>query len=113
LIGTTSFLFDSAAAGPSLIQNVVLGVGILVLVYFFMLRPQSQERKKVEEMLSTLQKGDRVVTRGGVLGRVVSVADAAVVLEVADKVHVTFEKAAIMSRERPGSEAPSSDKSGK
>ena len=55
---------------------------IFVMFYFFLLRPQRKRQKEQQEMLSTLKRGDRVVTIGGIYGEVESVADKHVVIKV-------------------------------
>jgi preprotein translocase subunit YajC len=70
----------------------------LVLVFYFMvLRPQQKRAKELAAMLAALQKGDEVVTVGGVLGRVVKVGDAYASVEVAEGVELNVQKAAIQT----------------
>jgi len=70
---------DSASGGLSLL---LLQVGAIALVFYFLiLRPQSQARKKHEELLKELKKGDEVTTVGGLIGKVKDVKDTRVTLE--------------------------------
>ncbi len=68
---------------------------MIAVFYFVLIRPQNKERKQHEGMVAALQKGDRVVTKSGVHGRIDSVGEATVELEIADKVRVTIDKMSV------------------
>ena len=69
---------------------LVLIVLMIVMMYFMMIRPQSQQRKRLAQMLETLRSGDKVVTTSGIIGVVVSVKDKTISLRSADaKMEVT------------------------
>lgn len=89
---------QEAAAGPagSGFEWLFL-VGFLVIFYLMIWRPQAKRAKEHKNLLAGLQKGDEVVTGGGMTGKVVKVADDFVVLEVADNVELKFQKAAIVA----------------
>jgi preprotein translocase subunit YajC len=74
-------------------------LAIVGVMYFLLLRPQSQERAAHEAMLAALQRDDRVVTVGGVHGKVCDVGPATVTLEIGEKLRVTFEKTAIARKQ--------------
>lgn len=82
----------------SMIYNVLLWVGIIGIFYFFMIRPQQKKQKDQKSFVNNLKKGDNVVTIGGLHGRIASVDDATVTLDVDRGVKMTFEKTSI-SRE--------------
>lgn len=67
----------------------------LVIFYLMIWRPQAKRAKEQKNLLSNLQKGDEVVTNGGIAGKIVKVADDFVVLEVSDTVELKFQKGAI------------------
>ena len=71
---------------------------IMGIFYFLLIRPQQQEKTKHEAMLQSLVKGNKVVTTAGIHGRILSVEDATVVVEIADKTRITLDKAAIARR---------------
>lgn len=79
---------------------------MLVVYWVFLIRPQSKKRKELAQKLSNLKKGDRVVTIGGVHGKIVSVKDKVVVLRVDDRAEITFDKNAISTVEAQGKEEP-------
>lgn len=73
-----------------------LMMGALMLVfYFFMIRPQQKKAKDARKFRESLQKGVKVVTIGGLHGKVVDVNDTTVLLEVDNGVKLRFEKSAI------------------
>ncbi len=76
-------------------------VHLLDVLYFFIMRPQIQQRKAHEEMLKNLKKGDAVITTGGIFGRIVSITDNVVMLEIADKMKIRVSRAYIAGLENP------------
>lgn len=71
-------------------------MGALMLVfYFFMIRPQQKKAKDARKFRESLQKGTKVVTIGGIHGKVVEVSDTTVLLDVDNNVKLRFEKSAI------------------
>jgi preprotein translocase subunit YajC len=68
---------------------------IFVIFYFLLIRPQQKKQKTHQKMLEAIQKGDRVLTSGGVYGTVVGVKENVVVLKIAENVKVEFAKSAI------------------
>jgi preprotein translocase subunit YajC len=70
-------------------------VGFLVIFYLMIWRPQAKRAKEQKTLLGSLQKGDEVVTTGGIAGKITKVSDDFVVLEVSDTVEMKFQKGAI------------------
>ena len=76
--------FADAAAqpkGPSLIETLALPGMLLVVMYFLMIRPQQKRVREHSALISGLKVGDEVVTNGGIVGRIKSVADGFVTIE--------------------------------
>ncbi|MBK8248176.1 MAG: preprotein translocase subunit YajC [Gemmatimonadetes bacterium] len=69
-------LLQAGVAGPSPVGQLVMFMAIPAIVYFLMIRPQQKERKKHEERLKTLKRGDQVVTAGGVVGEIVHMKES-------------------------------------
>lgn len=89
---------EGAAPAPGGSLMDFLPLIALVAVFFFMvIRPQMKRAKEMKIMLEALQKGDEVVTTGGVMGRVVKVGESYVSLEVAEGVNLNIQKAAIQN----------------
>ncbi|SIQ21643.1 protein translocase subunit yajC [Aquipseudomonas alcaligenes] len=86
----------AAAAGPagSGFEWVFL-IGFLVIFYLMIWRPQAKRAKEHKNLLGSLQKGDEVVTSGGIIGKVTKVTDDFVVVEISDNVELKFQKQAI------------------
>lgn len=70
---------------------------LFVLLYFLMIRPQAKKQKEHKTMLQGLQKGDEVVSAGGVLGTVISVGDQFVTLDISSGVEIVVQKAAVQT----------------
>lgn len=68
---------------------------ILIVFYFFFIRPQTKRNKEQKKFREALKKGDKVVTIGGIHGKILEVRETSVVLEVGNQVKMTVEKSAI------------------
>ena len=77
--------------GGELFQILFL-VGLFVLFYFIAIRPQRKRQKEHAELVSSLNKGDEVVTTSGILGKVKALDDNYMVLSVADNVDMKFQR---------------------
>lgn len=84
-------------AGRPDIMSIVMLLGIMVVFYFFMIRPQQTKAKEQQAFINALKEGDKVITAGGVHGKIISVRDKTVVVEIdsAKGVRVVFEKTSI------------------
>ncbi len=86
---------DAQGGGSSLISTLIMFGAIFFIFYFMIIRPQQKRAKERDKMLSEMQKGDKVVTSGGLHGTISSIEDNYVILQVADNVKLKFEKSAI------------------
>ena len=86
----------AAPAGNDLMQFLPL-VALVVVFYFLILRPQQKRAKEHKAMLTALQRGDEVVTSGGVIGSVTKVYEQYASVELAENVDVIVQKSAILS----------------
>ncbi|MDY6826392.1 MAG: preprotein translocase subunit YajC [Bacillota bacterium] len=68
---------------------------LFVLFYFLLIRPQQKQQKKRQEMLKSLNKGDRIVTIGGIHGVIKEIDDMTISLRVADNLNLKFARAAV------------------
>ena len=71
---------------------------MILIFYFMIIRPQKKQQKKMAEMLASLQVGDKIVTVGGIVGKITKIKDDEVIIETgagAEKSHIKFQKAAI------------------
>ncbi len=84
------------AAAPSALMQLAPFVLIFVIFYFLLIRPQMTARKKHQEMVSNVRRGDVVVTAGGIIGKVTKVLDGdEVMVELAEKVAVKVLKSTL------------------
>ena len=90
----TSILLQAAGGGMAVQQLLMLGL-IILIMYFFMLRPQMKKMKVEKQFKESINKGDKVVTIGGVHGRIVEVAETTFLLEIDNNVKVRIEKSAV------------------
>ena len=90
--------YAQAAGGASQTDTLLTFlpmIAIFVVFYFLLIRPQQKKAKEAKAMLDALQKGDEVVTAGGILGRISKIGDQYVTVEVADKTELTVQRGAI------------------
>ena len=86
-----------AAATADPLASLILPIGLVVLFYFFLIRPQSKRAKQHKEMVSALQKGEEVVTTGGLLGKITAVSENFVSLEISRDVTIHVQKNSIQA----------------
>ncbi len=77
---------------------------VFAIIYFLILRPQQQEQKKHQELLAALKKGDRVITSNGMHGVIHEVRGEELVIEIADRIRVTFERSAVQRKAEQAAE---------
>ncbi|MCK9449111.1 MAG: preprotein translocase subunit YajC [Bacteroidales bacterium] len=70
---------------------------IMVVFYFFFIRPQMRKAKNQRNFREALKKGDRVVTIGGIHGKINDIKETTVILELDSNIRITVEKSAILS----------------
>ena len=94
IIMINTILLDASTSNPAIQQLLMIGM-IVVVFYFFMIRPQMKKAKAEKSFKESLNKGDKVVTIGGVHGKIVEVNDTTFILEIDQNVKVKVEKSAI------------------
>jgi len=87
----------AAAQAPDPLASLILPIGLVVLFYFFLIRPQSKRQKEQKKMIAELQKGEEVITSGGILGKITSINDNFITLEIAKDVSIKMQKAAVQT----------------
>jgi preprotein translocase subunit YajC len=92
----------SEPAQPSLLQPLLLFAAFGLFFYALIIRPQQRRDKEHKAMLSRLNKGDQVVTSGGLHGRVIGLTDDVLTLEVAQGVKVKIDRSAVGRRASAG-----------
>lgn len=76
-------------------QQLFVIIPIFALMYFLIIRPQNQKAKEHQAMLSALNKGDRILMNGGLIGTISTISDSEIELEVAPKMYVTVSRAMV------------------
>jgi len=94
------FIANAHAAGAggatgSGMSSLIMMALFAVVFYFLLICPQSKRQKEHKNMLEAIQKGDEVVTNGGILGKVTKITDSFIVLTVASGVEMKFQKHAV------------------
>lgn len=89
------YILMAPAEGESGIMSFLPLILIIVVFYFFMIRPQLKKQKEQKRFRESLGKGDKVVTIGGIHGKILEVKDNTVILSVAESLKLTVEKSAI------------------
>ncbi len=82
-------------AGGGMISTVIMFALIIFIFYFMIIRPQGKRQKERQKMLEAMKKGDRIVTNGGLHGKIVGMEDKTLLVEIADNVKVKVEKSAV------------------
>ncbi len=86
------------AAGLSLTDYLPYIASIVAVFYFLLFRPQQKQLKEQQSLLSTLKKGDEVLTQSGLIGKIFAVADKVITLEIASGVKVRVLKSSVQGR---------------
>ena len=95
MIISNAYAQAAPAGGDAGFMGLLPIVLMFVLLYFLMIRPQMKRAKEQKAMIEALQKGDEVVTAGGVVGRISEMADAYITLEIAPGTEITVQRAAV------------------
>lgn len=96
------FISDALAEGTAAAQGdpllgLLFPIGLVVILYFLMIRPQVKRQKEHKKMVEALAKGDEVASAGGIVGRITDLGENFAKLEVADGIEVKIRRHAIES----------------
>jgi preprotein translocase subunit YajC len=94
VIISSAFAQTAPSGDPGYIGLLPI-VLMFVLLYFLMIRPQMKRAKEAKQMVEALQKGDEVVTAGGVVGRITKLGEAYISLEIAPNTEISVQKSAV------------------
>ncbi len=96
MFNTFLTMAPQAAEGGNPLMSLLPFLLIIVVFYFFMIRPQMKRQKELRKYREALKKGDKVITTGGIYGRVAEIKDDHVMMEIADNVKIKIDKSAII-----------------
>lgn len=91
------FLQAAEGAGSSSWMTMLMFGGIIVVFYFFMIRPQQKKQKALQQAREAMKVGDKVVTAGGIHGRIKEVNDTSFLIEIADNVKIKIDKGSVFA----------------
>ena len=89
---------DATAAAPQAgagLEGLIFPIGLVIILYFFMIRPQVKRQKEHKALIASLNKGDEVQSVGGLMGKITEIGDNFVKIEVAENVELTLRRASI------------------
>jgi preprotein translocase subunit YajC len=86
---------DGEGGGGSGMSMLLMFGAIILVFYFFMIRPQQKKQKQVQNFRAALKRGDKIVTIGGIHGKITDVQETTFTIEVGDGIKLTIEKAAV------------------
>ena len=89
-----SILLQDAGAGAGMMQILMIVV-LIAIFYFLMIRPQSKKQKEIKKFRDGLQNGDKVITAGGIHGKIKEINDTYIVLEIAENVKIRIDKGSV------------------
>ncbi|KOR33097.1 preprotein translocase subunit YidC [Achromatium sp. WMS3] len=92
---SNAFAEATAASGANDPLALLLPIGLVVVLYIFMIHPQIKRQKQHKAMVDSLVKGDEIVTNGGLVGRIADLGDNFAVLEIATNVQVKIRRLAV------------------
>jgi preprotein translocase subunit YajC len=81
--------------GGSMVSTIIMFGAIFLIFYFMIIRPQQKKSKQREKLLSNLEKGDKVVTSGGIHGIISGLDEKTCLLQVSDNLKIKVERSAI------------------
>ena len=87
-----------AAGGGSGMTGIFMMILIFVVFYFFMIRPQTKRQKEIKKQRDAMKQGDRIVTSGGIYGKVREMKDDnTVIIEIAENVRIKVDKNSVFA----------------
>lgn len=95
MLNTILLQDQAAAAGGQGYTGIIMIVAMVAIFYFFMIRPQNKKQKEIKKAREALSTGDRVVTAGGIYGRIKEVGETTFLLEIASGVNIKIEKTSV------------------
>ena len=86
-----------AAGGANQWSGILMMVVVVAIFYFFMIRPQQKKQKEIQKSREALEKGDKVITAGGIYGKIKEISDNYMSIEIAEGVNIRVDKTSIFA----------------
>lgn len=108
-VNVLPMLLQAQAVEPPPMWMQFIPIGLIILVFYFLvIRPQNRQLDAHKKMISSLQKGDNILTKSGIYGKIVEVEEQLCVIEIADKVKVRMSRESIAGVIRQNTQIASS-----
>lgn len=91
----TSFVLLQSQGEGGGISGLLMIVAMIAIFYFFMIRPQSKKQKEIKKAREAMKAGDKVVTAGGIHGRIKEINDNYLMIEIASGVTIKVDKSSV------------------
>lgn len=85
------------AAGGQQWSGILMMVVIVAIFYFFMIRPQQKKQKEIQKAREALKTGDKIITAGGIYGKIKEIGDTYMLIEISDGVRIRVDKTSIFA----------------
>ncbi len=89
-------VLQQTAKSPNPLTSLLPLFLIIIVFYFFMIRPQMNKQKELKNYRNSLQKNDKIITTGGIYGKITDIKDNTVTVEIADNLRIKVDKNAIL-----------------
>ena len=96
---------DPSGGGGNPLSMFLFVGAISLFIYAVLVHPQRRQDRELKELRDALQKGDHIVTSGGIHGKVTGIADEIVTVEIADRVRIKLNRSAVTTRINPAANA--------
>ena len=103
MLSTILLQAQTQGAGGSMWITILMFALLIVVFYFFLIRPQSKRQKEVRKFQDSLENGKSVITQGGIYGKIKEVKDNYVILEIAEGVKIKVNKNMLFDATDPSS----------
>ena len=103
MLSTILLQAQTQGAGGSMWSNILMFDILIVVFYFFLIRPQSKRQKEVRKFQDSLENGKSVITQGGIYGKIKEVKDNYVILEIAEGIKIKVNKNMLFDATDPSS----------
>ena len=90
-----AFAQDASGFGGGGLEGLILPIGMIVILYFFMIRPQMKRQKEHTKMVDALSKGDEIQLEGGLMGKITDIGENFAKVEISDGVEVKVRRSSV------------------
>lgn len=102
---SNTILLQAASGQQSALPSILMIVAMIAIFYFFMIRPQQKRAKEIKKQREAMQKGDNVVTAGGIYGKIVEVRDDSFLIQVDSNVKIRVSRESVYPDANAANEA--------